>query len=83
MFHKWSKLIFDKYMETKERSLCLSEKSCGWVCNIRNVNQTTVCHANMLHGNVVQFPPIRAEDIFNDIRIIEIRPGTKCSCHTE
>ena len=26
-------------------------------------------HAKLLHGHVVQFPPIRAEDVFNDLTI--------------
>ena len=29
-----------------------------------------MCHAKLLHGHVVQFPPIRAEDVFNDITIL-------------
>ena len=28
-----------------------------------------MCYAKLLHGHVVQFPPIRAEDVFNDITI--------------
>ena len=31
------------------------------------VLQAAVCHAQLLHGHVVQLPPIRAENVLNDI----------------
>ena len=31
------------------------------------VKWAAVCHAKLLHGHVEQFPPIRAENVFNDI----------------
>ena len=58
-------LMFDKLMATKERSLRLSEVV--QVYNIRNVNQAAVCHAKLLHDHVVELPPIRVKDVFNDI----------------
>ena len=48
------------------------------VCSIRNVNQVTVQHAKLLHGHVVQFPPTRAEDVFNDITST-VDSNVKCS----
>ena len=35
------------------------------VCNNRIATQTDMCHAELLHSHVVQFPPIIAENVCN------------------